>query len=92
MKPIKFPEANVVFAENQEEYLPLPAFVDREDPNGTVVSCWGLSLWERVKVLWSGRIYLSVLSFHQPLQPQLPAVDPPFVRRTEAEQEQLSSV
>jgi hypothetical protein len=30
MKPIKFKEANVTFAENQPEYIPLPAWNIRD--------------------------------------------------------------
>lgn len=50
MKPIKFKEHNVVYAENQPEYQPLPAF--RNDSHqGEVVSCWQLSFKERIKFL-----------------------------------------
>ena len=40
MKPIKFPEANVTFGENQPQFEPLPAYLS---PNGIVVSCWVLT-------------------------------------------------
>ena len=40
MKPIKFKGQNVVFAENQEGVLPLPAF---RDEDGVVVTCWELT-------------------------------------------------
>lgn len=76
MKPIPFKEQNVVFAKDQPEYLPLPA---HNTSDGTVISCWRLSLWERIKVLWTGRLWLSQMTFGQALQPQLPDVDSPFV-------------
>ena len=66
MKIIKFKECNVTYAENQPEYLPLPA---HKTSDGEVTSCWGLSFFERLKVAVTGRIYLSVLTFNQPLQP-----------------------
>lgn len=76
MKPINFPEQNMVIAENQDEYLSLPAF--RSD-DGTVVSCWKLSLLERLKVLFTGKMYLQILTFGGALQPQLPSIDSPFI-------------
>jgi hypothetical protein len=74
MEPIKFKEQNVVFAENQKEYKPLPAYVD-PGSDGYTVSCWKLSLRERIKLLCTGRIWIGQLTFHKPLQPQLPGVD-----------------
>jgi hypothetical protein len=68
MKPIKFKESNVTFAENQPEYIPLPAF---KDLDGEVVSCWQLDILERIKVLLFGKIWLHQLTFNKPLQPIL---------------------
>lgn len=65
-KPIKFEEVNVTYAENQEEYLPLPAF---KDHNGTVLTCWSLSEEEIQMVKETGKIWLSQMTFNQPLQP-----------------------
>ena len=67
MKIIKFTEHNATFAKNQPPYLPLPAY--RTD-DGQVISCWGLSFRERLRVLLKGRVYLKLLTFNQPLQPQ----------------------
>ena len=66
MKIIKFKGCNVTYAENQPEYLPLPA---HKTIDGTVTSCWGLSFFERLQVALTGRIYLQVLTFNRPLQP-----------------------
>ena len=71
MKPIKFPEQNCTFAENQPEYLPLPVF---KDENGVVISCWKLSFNERIRVLFYGRLWQSMLSFNKPLTPSFLAV------------------
>ncbi|KAA6348497.1 hypothetical protein EZS27_004097 [termite gut metagenome] len=68
MKPIKFKEQNVTFAENQPEYIPLPAFKNNSD-QGEVISCWHLSFMERIRLLFTGRIWLCLLSFNNPLTP-----------------------
>lgn len=81
MTPTTFSEANITFAKDQPEYLPLPAHYEPTDPQGTVTSCWRLSWRERLSVLFRGRMYLSILTFHTPLQPQLPSTTPPFHRR-----------
>lgn len=75
MKPIKFKEANVTFAENQPEYLPLPAF---RSADGLVITCWRLSWMERIKLLMTGRLWLLNLTFNQPLQPVMLQVKYPF--------------
>lgn len=68
MKPVKFKEANTTFAENQPEYTPLPALkFDGED--GQVVSCWRLSFKERMRVLFTGRVWVSLLTFNKSLTP-----------------------
>lgn len=72
MKPIKFKESNSVFAENQDEYKSLPAFVDKD---GIVVTCYKLSFIDIVKVIFTGKIWLGVMTFKKPLQPQLLSVN-----------------
>jgi len=68
MKPIKFKEQNVTFAGNQPEYLPLPAF--REVGGmGAVVSCWKLSFTERLRILFTGKLWVSLAMFGKPLTP-----------------------
>ena len=76
MKPIKFKEANVTFAENQPEYIPLPAW---KSDDGIVISCWKLNWKERFKLLINGKIWLRILTFNKPLQPQRLDVDRQFV-------------
>ena len=73
MKPIEFPEQNIVFAENQKDYLPLPAFKD-DDENGTVVTCWQLTWRERIQIFFTGKMWWTQLTFGNKLQPQLPSV------------------
>jgi hypothetical protein len=75
VKPTKFPEANCVYGAGQEEYLPLPAY---KTPEGEVTTCWELTWRERLRVLWSGKMWWTVLTFNHPLQPQRPEVGNPF--------------
>lgn len=77
MKLIEFPERTVTIAENQPEYMPLPAY-KFNDTQGRIACCWQLSLKERFKILFTGIIWHQVLTFNKPLQPQLLTVDKPF--------------
>lgn len=78
MDIISFPEQTTVFAENQPEYRPLPAH-HFGDESGTIACCWSLTWRERLRVLLSGKIWHQVLTFHQPLQPQLLTVEKPVM-------------
>lgn len=73
MTPIKFSGCNCTYAKDQPEYLPLP--VHRTE-DGVVTSCWKLQVLERIKVALSGKIYVRVMTFNQPLQPQKVMVKP----------------
>lgn len=63
MKPITFPEHNFVFAKDQPEYTPLPAFIDKEDQTGQVIFCMSLSFKERLKLLFTGKLWCSLMMF-----------------------------
>lgn len=76
MIPIDFPEKTADIAKDQPEYLTLPAWIEPNFP-GRVVSCWSLSWKERIRVLFTGRLWLSQLTFGENLQPQLPSVEKP---------------
>ena len=78
MKPIYFPEQTHLIAEHQDEYQTLPAYIGEDQ----TISCWKLSLRERLKVLFTGKMWLLQLSFGGPLQPQLPQVEYPFRAKT----------
>ena len=75
MKPIKFKEHNVIYAEDQKEYLPLPVYKELTTKEAEVVSCWKLSFRERLKILFTGKLWWTVLTFNKPLQPQYGSVD-----------------
>ena len=81
MKLIEFPEQTVVIAKDQPEYLPLPAHVFKDNPHeGRIACCWKLTVRERIKVLFIGIIWHEILTFRQPLQPQLLTVDKPEMK------------
>lgn len=76
MKPIDFNGANCAYAKNQKEYLPLPAYKHNDDWQ-CVTSCWSLSLFERIRVLFTGKVYSTLATFGKPLMPQkLSSVNP----------------
>jgi hypothetical protein len=74
MKPVEFKHQNVVFAKDQPEYQPLPA-LRIDSPTGEVVSCWKLTPKERIKIIFTGRVWLSLMSFNKPLTPSFLAVN-----------------
>lgn len=79
MELIDFPEQNTVFAKDQPEYRRLPAHRFNDD-DGRIACCWQLSWRERLRVLFTGRIWQQVLTFNNPLQPQLLTVEKPTMR------------
>lgn len=81
MKPIEFKEQNCVYAKDQPEYIPLPV---HKTEDGTVVSCWALTWRERIKLLFTGKIWWTVLTFNSPLQPVRPDITSPFCSANKA--------
>jgi hypothetical protein len=81
MKLIEFPEQTVVIAKHQPQYIPLPAH-QFKDENGTIACCWQLTFWERVRILFTGRLWHLVLTFNQPLQPQRLQVEKPSMKKS----------
>lgn len=74
MEPVNFDGANVVYGAEQPEYQPLPALLKE---NGEVWTCWKLSSDDLKRIQETGVIWLSMLTFNQPLQPVLLSVDKP---------------
>lgn len=74
MKPIEFKHQNVIFAKDQPEYSPLPA-LRIYSPQGEVISCWQMSFKERMKVLLTGKVWLSLASFNKPLTPSYMSIN-----------------
>lgn len=77
MNPVEFGEQNCVIAKSQKPYLPLPS---HKAENGEVWSCWGLSFLERIKILFTWKLWIGVLTFNNPLQPLKPTLAKPFIK------------
>lgn len=74
MRPIDFEHINVIYAENQDEYQSLPA-LKLDTTEGEIISCWHLSFFERVKLLITGKVCLSLMCFNGPLTPSFMSVN-----------------
>ena len=59
-------EEMVIYAKDQPEYIPLPAW---KGPDGQRVTRWKLTFLERLEVFLGGSIWLTILTFSKPLQP-----------------------
>lgn len=73
MEAVPFTGQNTEIAKEQPQYKTLPAFVDQE--SGTVTCCMKLTPEEIEKVSRTGKIWVSVLTFGNPLQPLFMTVD-----------------
>ena len=74
MKPIDFEHRNIIFAENQPEYMALPA-LKLDTKGGEVISCWEMSFKERLKVLFTGKVWMSLMMSGKPLTPSFLSVN-----------------
>lgn len=79
MKTVRFPEVNLVIAENQPEYVTMPVNYDRE--RGTATICWSLSWKEILVVLFTGRIWHTVMTFGMSMQPQMVSATKPEMKK-----------
>ena len=68
MKAKNFKYQTSIYAKDQPEYLPLPA-IKIEGSEGYVVFCMGLSFWERIRILFLGEVWVSLMTFNKPLTP-----------------------
>lgn len=77
MNSITFPEKTIIIAENQPEYIPLPAYrhlnpeTGGVDTSGQLTFCWQPTWKERLLLALGFPIWHTVLTFNQPLQPQM---------------------
>ena len=69
MRPITFKGSNATYAEHQPEYNAFPVHHTHNE-QGELIGCWSLSFSERIRVLFTGRIWHSMWTFNKPLQPQ----------------------
>jgi len=83
MSPHDFKEKNVVYAKDQPEYLPLPAHVC-DGSQGEIITCWKMTFFEKIRVLFTGKIWVSLIMFRNahggvnPLTPSRVYVENPF--------------
>lgn len=66
MKPIEFKGCNTIYGKDQDEYNNLPALAFED---GEVVTCYKLSFLERLRVLFTGKIWCAQKTFGNNLQP-----------------------
>lgn len=66
MKPVKFAESNMVFGAGQSEYKELPALATED---GQIITFWKMSLVERLRVLFSRGVWLSMITFNRGVSP-----------------------
>ena len=67
MNPVNFPEQNCIYAKDQPEYLPLPT---HKTDDGIVTACYKLTFLEKIKIFCGAKIWVSIMTFNKPLQPQ----------------------
>jgi ATP sulfurylase len=71
MKPVKFKESNIEFAKNQDEYETLPAYYDPEDKNGIAITCWKMNFFDRIRAVFSGKVFIALWTFNHGFSPML---------------------
>lgn len=78
MKPCKFPEQNTTLGNEQSPYRPLPCHRLRRDPHGRIIICIKMSFAERVKLLFTGKLWHTVTTYNMPMnQPHQYSADKP---------------
>jgi hypothetical protein len=79
MTPVKFPQANAIYGAGQPEYIPLPA---HRTPDGhEVTACWHMSWRERIRCLFTGNVFVTILTFGDALAPSRVTLDPPETQK-----------
>ncbi|ARK08822.1 hypothetical protein A6C57_00045 [Fibrella sp. ES10-3-2-2] len=73
LTPVDFPERNVLLGEHQPEYKTLPSL--RVGEYGEVITCWRVTRRQRWILLFTGRLWLSQLTFNKRLQPVKLTID-----------------
>lgn len=67
MKPIEFPEQNIIAKSNDENVKPLPIYFSEESMSA--VSCWEVTDEDIERMKSTHKIYLSQMTFGGPIQP-----------------------
>lgn len=82
MTPIKFPQQNRTFGKGQG-LIPLPAHIDQD---GVVTTLWKTTSWkERVRFLFTGKMWFNALTYNMPLQSQRPTLECPLIEAEDPE-------
>lgn len=76
MRPKEFKEQNAVFGSGQKGVEPLPAYLSAD---GQVVSCWEVTDEDIKRMRETGCVWLSVLTYREPLQPVCITTEYPFI-------------
>ena len=76
MKPIDFPQVTHTLAKDQPQYQDLP-IAKLPGDEGIAISQWQLSIKEKFKIVFTGKLWLKQLTFHRQYQPILPSTDIP---------------
>jgi hypothetical protein len=78
MEAIEFKEQTMVYAKDQPEYMPLPAWINPDPESmGEVVSKWRFSPKELEECIKNnGEFYLTVCTFHGRRQIHIDAFSP----------------
>lgn len=77
MKPTTFPESNLLIAEDQPLYLNLPAY--KKTPTDIeMTTCWRGNFWDRLRFLFTGRMWVYILNFNGPVQPLMLETENPW--------------
>lgn len=76
MEPCKFDGWQIEIAKNQKEYLPIPAHIENS-ASVVITTCWKSSFWQRVMFLFTGKVYVQLMTFGKPLQPQKLSISNP---------------
>jgi len=63
-----------IYRDPDQTYRPLPTI---RTPLGTVITRWSLTDAERAAIVRGEDVYVTLLTYHQPLQPLLATVGPP---------------
>lgn len=67
MKPIEFPEQNIIATSNDENVKPLPIHIS--EATMSAISCWEVTDEDIERMKSTHKIYLSQMTFGGPIQP-----------------------
>lgn len=69
LRAVEFEGQNVIYAKDQPDYLPLPAYVDTESREAPALFCFAVNDYQKERIQRSGKLWVRCLTFGHPLQP-----------------------